>query len=226
MGQSMKGNVMMSFFRHFKDLEIEGARANYYDKISREHRMGEIKEEAKEVAHYLNAGDSVLEVASGPGYLSIELAKLGEYKVTGLDISKDLVTIAAGNAKEAGVDVNFLQGNASCMPFHENTFNFVFCVLAFKNFKEPLQCLNEFYRVLKPGGMVLIMDLNRNASIQAMKMFVKNFGLKGMNATIAGIIQRNGAYTRKEFEAFISETEFKESDIKDSNMGFSIYLKK
>lgn len=116
---------MMKFFRRFKDLEIEGAQANYYDKISREHRMGEMKEEAKEVAKHIKDEDSVLEVAPGPGYLSIELAKLGKYKITGMDISKDLVAIAASNAKEAGVDVDFLQGNASCMPFHKNTFNFI-----------------------------------------------------------------------------------------------------
>lgn len=217
---------MMRFVRRFKDLGMEGAQANYYDKISREHRIGEMKEEAKEVAAHIKDGDSLLEVASGPGYLSIELAKLGKYKITGMDISKDFVAIAARNAKEAGVDVDFLQGNASRIPFHENTVNFIICVLSFKNFKEPLKCLNEFYRVLKPGGMALIMDLNRNASMHAMKTFVKSFGLRGLNASIAGIIQRHGAYTRKEFETFISRTEFKENNIRDSSMGFSIYLTK
>jgi ubiquinone/menaquinone biosynthesis C-methylase UbiE len=217
---------MMRFFRRFKDLGIEGAQANYYDKISREHRIGEMKEEAKEVAKHIKDEDSVLEVAAGPGYLSIELAKLGQYKITGMDISKDFVAIAASNAKEAGVDVDFLQGNASCMPFHESTFNLIICVLSFKNFKEPLKCLNEFYRVLKPGGIATIMDLNRNASMHTMKTFVKNFGLKGINASIASIIQRSGAYTGKEFETFISQTEFKEHNIRDSSMGFSIYLKK
>jgi ubiquinone/menaquinone biosynthesis C-methylase UbiE len=217
---------MMKFIRRFKDLGIEGERAKYYDKISREHRLGEVKEEAKEAAKHIKDGDSVLEVASGPGYLSIELAKLGRYKITGMDISKDFVAIAAGNAKEAVVDVDFLQGNAARMPFQENTFKFIICVLSFKNFKEPLKCLNEFYRVLKPGGTALIMDLNRNASMHEMKTFVKNFGLKGISASIAGIIQRNGAYTRKEFETFISQAEFKEHIIKDSSMGFSIYLNK
>jgi ubiquinone/menaquinone biosynthesis C-methylase UbiE len=217
---------MMRFFRRFKDLGIEGAQANYYDRISREHRIGEIREEATEVAGNINEGDYVLEVAPGPGYLSIELAKLGNYKITGLDISKDIVEIAKRNAKEAGVEIDFRQGNASSMPFGANRFHFIICVLSFKNFKEPLMCLNEFYRVLKPGGTALIMDLNRNASMQEMKTFVKNFGLKGINASIASLIQRNGAYTRKEFEAFIAQTEFKEYLIRDSSMGFSIYLKK
>jgi ubiquinone/menaquinone biosynthesis C-methylase UbiE len=217
---------MMRLFRRFKDLGIEGAQANYYDKNTREYRIEEIKEEAKEVARHLKAGDAALEIAAGPGYLCIELAKLGNYKITGIDISNDFVAIATRNAKEAGVAVSFMQGNASDLPFEAGTFHFIVCVLSFKNFKEPVKALQEMYRVLKPGGTALIMDLNRHASKQQMKAFVKSFGLKGIGAFVARLVQTNAAYTRKEFEAFISETEFKEWKIKDSEMGFSIYLKK
>jgi ubiquinone/menaquinone biosynthesis C-methylase UbiE len=72
---------MMRFFRRFKDLEIQGEKANYYDKISREHRIGEMKEQAKEITRHIKDGDTVLEIAPGAGYLSIELAKLGKYKI-------------------------------------------------------------------------------------------------------------------------------------------------
>jgi len=216
----------MRFFRRFKDLGIEGAQANYYDKLSREHRMGEITAQAKEAAKYIRDGDSVLEIAPGAGYLSIELSRIGKYKIAGMDISEDLVAICVRNAKEAGVDINFRQGNVSNMPFNANMFDFIICVFAFKNFKQPLKALQEMHRVLKPGGMALIMDLNRQASIKVTKKLAENMGLKGLKAYIAGAIQRSGAYTGKEFETFISQTEFREFEIKDSSMGFSIYLKK
>ncbi len=217
---------MIKLFRHFKDLGIEGAQANYYDKISREYRIGEMKIQAKEAANYIKDGDSVLEIAPGAGYLSIELAKLGRYQITGMDISKDLVEICVRNSKEAGVNINFQQGNVSKMSFNANLFKFIICVLAFKNFKEPCKALQEIHRVLKPGGTALIMDLNRQATMKATKKVAENMGLKGLKAYIAGAIQRSGAYNRKEFERFISQTEFKEYDIKDSSIGFSIYLKK
>jgi ubiquinone/menaquinone biosynthesis C-methylase UbiE len=217
---------MMRFFRRFKDLGIEGAQANYYDKISREHRIGEMKEQAKEVTRHIKDEDSVLEIAPGAGYLSIELSKLGKYKITGMDISKDLVEICTRNAIEAGVQVKFQQGNVSNMPFQSNMFNFIICVLAFKNFKEPLKALKEMHRVLKPGGTALIIDLNRKASIKVTKKIAENMGLKGLKAYIAGAIQRSGAYSRKEFESFISQTEFKDNEIRNSELGFSIYLKK
>jgi ubiquinone/menaquinone biosynthesis C-methylase UbiE len=218
---------MMKFFRRYQDLEIEGGKAKMYDELTRQHRMGEMKMQANEVVKHIKDGDSVLEIAPGAGYLSIELSKLGKYKITGMDISKDLVEIANRNAKEASVDINFQQGNVSNMPFHENMFNFIICVLAFKNFKEPLKALEEMHRVLKPSGTALIMDLNRKASMKVMKTVAENMGLKGTMAYIAGAIQRQGAYTRKEFESFISQTGFKDFVIKDTDIiGFSIYLNK
>ena len=217
---------MMKFFKRFQDLGIEGEKAKYYNQMTRDHRIGEMKEQAKEVAKYIKDGDSVLEVAPGAGYLSIELSKLGRYKITGMDISKDLVEIASRNAKEAGVEIDFRQGNVSRMPFNANEFDFIICVLSFKNFKEPLKALEEMHRVLKSGGTALIMDLNRQASMKVTKKVAENMGLKGLNAYIAGAIQRSGAYTRKDFETFISQTKFKDFEIRDSTMGFSIYLKK
>jgi ubiquinone/menaquinone biosynthesis C-methylase UbiE len=218
---------MIKFFKKFQDLEIKGKKATDYDKLTREHRMGEMKEQAKEVAKYIKDGDSVLEIAPGAGYLSIELSKLGNYKITGMDISHDLIEICKQNALEAGAkDINFLQGNVSNMPFQANRFDFIICVLSFKNFKEPIKALQEMPRVLKPGGMALIMDLDRKASLQATKKVAENMGLKGITAFIAGAIQRSAAYSRDEFETFISSTEFNDYEIRKSDMGFSVYLKK
>lgn len=106
----------------------------------------------------------VLEVAPGPGYFSIELAKLGSYSITGLDISHTFVEIASKKATEAGVHVDFRQGNASSMPFADDTFDLLLCRAAFKNFGQPVRALQEMCRVLKPGGRGLIIDLRGDAS--------------------------------------------------------------
>jgi 2-polyprenyl-3-methyl-5-hydroxy-6-metoxy-1,4-benzoquinol methylase len=86
------------------DISIGGITARWYDNNTRKSRLAEMKAYAKEVAKHIQDGCSVLEVAPGPGYLAIELAKLGKCKkIIGLDISKDFVEIARRNAKEAGV---------------------------------------------------------------------------------------------------------------------------
>ena len=112
------------------------------------------------------------------------------------------------------------------MPFQAEMFSFIVCVLAFKNFKEPVKALEEMYRVLKPGGMALIMDLNRKASMKATKKVAENMGLKGLAAYIAGAIQRSGSYSRNEFDFLISQTKFNNYEIRGSDLGFSIYLSK
>ena len=89
---------MMKLQRRFKDLGIGGIVAHWYDNNTRKNRLEEMKEYTKEAAKYLHDGSSVLEVAPGPGYLTIELAKLGKCnKIIGLDISKDFVEIAQRN---------------------------------------------------------------------------------------------------------------------------------
>jgi ubiquinone/menaquinone biosynthesis C-methylase UbiE len=217
---------MIKFIKRFKDLGIEGEKAKYYDQMTREHRIPEMKEQAEEVTTHIKNGDSVLEIAPGAGYLSIELSKLGQFKISGLDISKDLIEICVKNAKEAGVHIDFRQGNVSNMPFQTDVFDFIICVLAFKNFKEPIKALQEMHRVLKPGGMTLIMDLNRKASVKSTKKVAEKMGLKGITAFVAGAIQRSVSYSKNEYEAFISKSEFKNYEIRNTEMGFSLYLKK
>ena len=115
---------MNSTTKAYKGLAMEGPIATWYATITqkdvRRHRLG-----AEQWAKQIKSGSHVLEVAPGPGYFSIELAKLGDYKVTGLDISKSFVEIARKNAIGASVKVDFREGNASSMPFESNSFDFM-----------------------------------------------------------------------------------------------------
>src|SRR5215210_5656657 len=102
MSKSLNINIMKQQ-RRSKDIAIEGITARWYEDNTRKHRLEEMKTYAKEVAKQIQDGCSILEVAPGPGYLAIELAKLGKFKIIGLDISKDFVEIARRNARQAGV---------------------------------------------------------------------------------------------------------------------------
>ncbi len=220
---------MMRFFRKFNELGMNGEKARQYDRYTREYRLAEIRRNARAVASQIQEGNAVLEVAPGPGYLAIELAKLGKNKLTGMDISRDCVEIARKNAREEGVDVEFREGNVSSMPFQDNTFDFIVCTLAFKNFKEPLKALREMYRVLRPGGRALLMEMNRNASEQARDAYIRDMNLQGMNAffmKIAFGINRNGSYSRRQYEAMISRTGFRSFEIREEGIGISIRLNK
>jgi len=224
---------MMKQQRRFKDIGIEGITARWYDNNTRKSRLAEMKEYAKEASKYLHDGCSVLEVAPGPGYLSIELAKLGICnKIVGLDISKDFTAIAQRNATEAGVIgvVEFKHGNVSDIPFPDNSFDFIICTAAFKNFKEPSKALSQMCRVLKLGGTALIVDMNRCVSNQQIEDYLETTETKGIGKLFMKLtfkyFLRNGAYTKDEITSLISKTAFKQYDIKEKGIGFYIYLTK
>ena len=171
----------MSLLKHqrrFKDVGIGGLAARWYDGNTRKNRLGEMRMYADIVSEYVNDGSHILEVAPGPGYLAMETAKLGKCnEITGLDISEDFVQIAKENAQKAGVfeKIKFLQGNVANIPINNNEFDFIICVAALKNFKKPLAALEEMYRVLKPEGTALIVDMNRDVSDRQIEEYLKSF---------------------------------------------------
>lgn len=214
--------------KSYKGMAMEGFIARWYAKNTKGNRK-QYKNWAKTVVKNVNKGDYVLEVAPGPGYLSIELAKLGEYKVTGLDISKTFVEIAQTNALEAGANVEFKEGDASNMPFDNESFDFIICTAAFKNFTKPIKALNEMYRVLKHNGKALIIDLRRDASRGAINKEVENMGLNWINRVFTKLslaFLRKNAYTKEEFQEMVSHTNFRKCDIPQDPLGFEIWLDK
>ena len=215
--------------RKSKDLGITGWFTRWYDKNTREKRIGEMQEYAKEVKGHLTDNANVLEVAPGPGYFSIELVKMGNFNITGMDISADFVEICRTNAKRENVNITFLQGNVSAMQFEDNTFDFVFCSAAFKNFKEPDAALHEIYRVLKSNGIALIVDMNHDISNEilvkeAAKISKSGFERWFMKNTFKWLCK--GAYSKDELENMIKQTSFNKNEIKEVGITLYIYLYK
>jgi ubiquinone/menaquinone biosynthesis C-methylase UbiE len=206
-----------------------GRRCKWYAALTKK-SLEDFKGLAQRTAKQIPSRSSVLEVAPGPGYFAIELAKLGDYQITGLDISETFVEIARANAAKAGVLIDFRQGNASGMPFGDETFDFLLCRAAFKNFSDPGRALEEMYRVLKPGGQSLIIDLRRDASMESIKQGVNGMSLGALNRTITKLTFRfmllKRAYTKSEFEELIAETKFHGVEIREDPIGLEILLSK
>jgi len=213
----------------YKGMGMEGSVARWYAALTRK-SLKNFEELARRAAAQIADGAAVLEVAPGPGYFAIELAKLGNYVITGLDISKTFVEIARANAAKAGVRVDFQRGNASNMPFGDETFDFLVCCAAFKNFTEPQRALGEMYRVLKPGGKALIIDLRKDASMESINQAIYGMKAGWVDTIITRLTFRfmllKRAYTRTGFEQLISETKFREFQIQENLMALEILLSK
>jgi ubiquinone/menaquinone biosynthesis C-methylase UbiE len=213
----------------WKGTGMEAWIARWYTS-TRRHDMEDFRREAKCAADRLPAGADVLEVAPGPGFFAIELAKLGDFRIIGLDISQTLVRIAAENARKEGANVDFRLGNASAMPFADESFDFVYCSAAFKNFSEPINALNEMYRVLRPTGDALIVDLNRDCPVAEIEAFVKLSGRSPIDAwmtkwTFRHVLLKR-AYTPQDFARMSEQSRFGACRIDGNGLGVAVRFAK
>jgi ubiquinone/menaquinone biosynthesis C-methylase UbiE len=208
---------------------MEGFIARWYAKNT-QHDLTDFRRQAGEIAAQLTPNADVLEVAPGPGYFAIELAKLGDFKITGLDISHTFVQMAQGSARKQGANINFRQGNASAMPFEPNSFDFIFCRAAFKNFSQPVEAINEMHRVLKPGGKALIVDLRKDVSMDEINAYVKNSGRNWFDSLMTRwafrtlLIKR--AYTIQDFRNMSQKSRFGPCQIDANSIGMNVRFEK
>ena len=213
----------------YRGIGMEGAVARWYDRSTRKD-MGRFRALATRLRTVLPQGGDMLEVAPGPGFVAIEMAKGGTYRVTGLDVSRTMVELAQRNAADAGVDVAFRQGNASAMPFADESFDLLACSAAFKNFSEPHKALEEMYRVLRPSGTALVLDLRRDVPMSEIRRYFGALELSTVERwfTLATfrLMLRRRAYTRPQFEAMLADIPFRSKEIRIVDIGVELWLLK
>ena len=213
----------------YKGIGMEGPVARWYAKNTAK-ALGEFQQCAHEIARQLPEGSRVLEIAPGPGYLAIELAKLGRYQISGLDISRTFVGIAREKARAAAVEVDFQQGDVAHVPYESDLFDFIVCRAAFKNFSNPARALNEMYRVLKCGGTALIIDLRRDAPKETIDQYIDTIGLNWWDSVLTKwtfeLMLKRRAYLQNEITDLVSQTPFEHLAIEETAMGMEIRLRK
>ncbi len=212
----------------YKGLAMEGPIARWYTRNTRQGRG--FDELAQRISRIVPAGGAVLEVAPGPGFLSVEVARTGKYHVAGVEISKTFVEIERANAQAAGVHVDFRQGDAADLPFDDASFDFVVCTAAFKNFTRPARALGEMHRVLKPGGQALVQDLRRDASRAEVNREVEGMGLNWVNTALTkwtfSQMLLKSAYTEQQIRRFLVDAAIPKYRIQSSGIGFEIWIEK
>jgi ubiquinone/menaquinone biosynthesis C-methylase UbiE len=213
-----------------KGPEMEGPIARWYARVrGSQSQIRAYRKQALEFTAGLPDSAEVLEVAPGPGYLSIEMARLRRFHVTGLDISHTFVQIASTNSSEAGVDVDFRRGDAARMPFENDSFDLIVCQAAFKNFTLPETALAEMHRVLRTGATAVIQDMSRDATHADVEAEVKGMVLGRLSsfmtkATLERL--RSRAYSTAQFERLAKESPFQSCEITTAGIGLEVRLKK
>ncbi|NLW56576.1 MAG: bifunctional demethylmenaquinone methyltransferase/2-methoxy-6-polyprenyl-1,4-benzoquinol methylase UbiE [Firmicutes bacterium] len=111
----------------------------------------------------LSPGQRVLDVCCGTGLITKDLAARVEPlgKVVGLDLSPEMLAVAQKNLENFPHKhlIQLVQGNAMALPFPEGTFDCVTIGYGLRNVTDLRQTLRELFRVLKPGGKVVSLEL-------------------------------------------------------------------
>ncbi|WP_088553821.1 class I SAM-dependent methyltransferase [Calderihabitans maritimus] len=124
------------------------------DKIEKEAIYGYLKP---------RASMEILDIGCGTGNFSLELARLG-VKVTGIDVSEAMLAKAREKATQEGLAIKFLRADARKLPFGEASFDAVVSVTALEFVPNLADALQEAYRVLKPGGRLVVGLIGGNSA--------------------------------------------------------------
>lgn len=119
-------------------------------------------------------GKRVLDVACGTGIVARKAAlKIGTNgSITGIDVNDGMIQAARSFAARDGIlSIEWLQGNALCMPFDEGGFDIVLCQQGLQFSPDPLAAVKEMYRVLAPGGTVAVSMWRAFEKIPCFKAF-------------------------------------------------------
>jgi ubiquinone/menaquinone biosynthesis C-methylase UbiE len=127
----------------------------------------------------LQPDDDLLEVACGNGYFIKKYAS-HVHSVAGLDLSELVVKMAKkkhrGRIKAGTAD--FIHGDASQLPWEDNRFSVAVTMGSFTSFPKPLESLKELYRVLRPGGRVIVsIEWNAEDGLDHTKE-VRDYGMR------------------------------------------------
>ncbi|MBN1103112.1 MAG: class I SAM-dependent methyltransferase [Deltaproteobacteria bacterium] len=164
-----------------------------------------------------------LEVGPGPGYLGLEwLKKTTGTSLRAVEISPAMIAIARRNAQDYGLAdrVEYVQGDASRLPFEENEFDGVFSNGSLHEWDDPSRVLQEIHRALKPGGRFCISDLRRDLN-PLVKWFMQ--AVTRPKEILPGLASSlRAAYIREELEAILGRSPFQVFEVQNTLMGIQV----
>jgi demethylmenaquinone methyltransferase/2-methoxy-6-polyprenyl-1,4-benzoquinol methylase len=138
----------------------------------------------------------ILDVATGTGDLAIAAMKISPSGVTGIDLSANMLKIAEEKVRKMGLTgkIKLLQGDSENLPFADNEFDVSMVAFGVRNFENPLKGLSEMGRVLRPGGMILVLEFSKPVRFPFRNIY--NFYFRRILPFVGKIFSRDkSAYT-------------------------------
>ncbi|MFX1417942.1 MAG: class I SAM-dependent methyltransferase [Promethearchaeota archaeon] len=167
-----------------------------------------------------NPNGKLIDLGCGSGNLIVQIAKsFPDLDLKGIDISVEILDLAKKRAIEYKIikEIEFKIGSVEDLPLADNSIDFIITTLSLHHWKNPSQALEEIFRVLKPKGILLIFDFRRDSRkffyglLKFATKVVVPKALKKINEPLGSL---QAGYTPKEINQIISDSSFKNMDIK------------
>jgi len=151
-----------------------------YDKLNHILSGRQDKKWRKQAINYLGKQnlkyEHILDLASGSGDLAVEFLRLNPDKLFSVDLSLEMLKI---NKSKISSNINLpVKAEAEKLPFSDNFFNLIGIGFGVRNFDNLKICMKEIYRVIKPGGRFLTIEMFntvRNGLVQkSFKLYFRN----------------------------------------------------
>ncbi|GIH06449.1 hypothetical protein Rhe02_45160 [Rhizocola hellebori] len=138
---------------------FEGRNSRLYNFVAKRLLRRVYRRLAQDVANLAPEKASILDVGTGPGVLLMELAqRRADLRLTGVDLSADMVAVAAKNLAPQGERATVRVGDVTGLPFPDASFDLIVSSLSLHHWDDPEAAAPELARVLRPGGRVVIYD--------------------------------------------------------------------
>ncbi|MCX7634555.1 MAG: class I SAM-dependent methyltransferase [Syntrophales bacterium] len=161
---------------------------------------------------------SIMDVGCGPGYFTRRMATLcPEAFVCGIDYSAGQIRFARRSSaqQEHNGQVTFFQGDAMALAFRDAVFDVVVSIGSIKHWPNPRRGVEEIRRVLRPGGVLILSETDREATDEAIQNFMVRFGLPVVPASTMFWGLKNVVFGRSfsqvELAALLRKTGFAEA---------------
>jgi len=177
-------------------------------------------------------GHMLLDVACGTGDQGFAALKVADIDVVGLDFSFNMLELAKKKIDKRGLSEKFevVQGDAENLPFQDHTFDALSISYGIRNVGTITAALNEFYRVLKPGGRLSILEFSEPEGWLIGGLY--RFYFDHILPKIAGIMSSESAYTylpesvrhfpdRPAFKKLLLDIGFRDVDHQDLTFGIT-----
>jgi len=106
---------------------------------------------------------NILDVATGTADLAIAAMKLNPFKITGIDISRKMLEIGREKVEKKGFagKIDLISGDSEKIPFDDNIFDVAMVAFGVRNISDPLKGLSEMRRVIRNGGMIMVLEFSK-----------------------------------------------------------------